>query len=291
MYWKYQSNFEPKCGIGQRVGVAEYSLVSWKVHANEWGFISDSWKDVLTSPTEQKAFDVWESFLKNYTNRELSNESDRLPAIAAAAELFSARLNCHYLAGVWRKSLLRDLTWRVARPGPKADRYRGPSWSWASVNGPILFQKGTNWPNYTVRILDCSTTLGSATSKWGAVTGGKLVIEGYLWEVSLSQDRKSIIHHGGLERSEGVYWDNDSGQTSSDHSYSDVWLFVLGMSTPVNGPRGRQMIHDLNGLVLGKLSSEETSYRRFAYFRNQGADLLIEGLGTFPFYKKIVTII
>lgn len=62
--------------------------------------------------------------------------SDKLTALSGIAEQFHAKLQCGYLAGLWRDHLLRGLQWSVA-DGNKAWRglpYRAPTWSWASLD-------------------------------------------------------------------------------------------------------------------------------------------------------------
>ncbi|KAK8047417.1 hypothetical protein PG996_015481 [Apiospora saccharicola] len=46
-----------------------------------------------------------------------------------------------YKAGLWAPSLRRHLTWRVDTlpPGLRRPRYRGPSWSWVSVDAKVRF--------------------------------------------------------------------------------------------------------------------------------------------------------
>ncbi|KAH7350449.1 heterokaryon incompatibility protein-domain-containing protein, partial [Pyrenochaeta sp. MPI-SDFR-AT-0127] len=93
----------------------------------------------------------WQEIVKDFTWLQLSHEEDRLPAFSGLAQQYQYHLKSAYLAGLWRTNLLADLMW-FAYPeydSSEAHRYstkrprkwRAPSWSWASVEGPIVFSE------------------------------------------------------------------------------------------------------------------------------------------------------
>ena len=72
--------------------------------------------------------------------------TDRLPALAGIAEVFQQQIKSEYLAGLWREGLLGQLLWRRTstqghgrQPNMDPLQYREPSWSWASVDGGIVY--------------------------------------------------------------------------------------------------------------------------------------------------------
>jgi hypothetical protein len=78
----------------------------------------------------------WYSVVQQYSGLNASHPSDKFPALSGIAEHFHAKLQCGYLAGLWRTYLLRGLQW-VVSDGNKACRrlpYRAPTWSWASLD-------------------------------------------------------------------------------------------------------------------------------------------------------------
>jgi hypothetical protein len=91
-------------------------------------------------PTDQD----WHNIVKDYTCRMLTNETDKLPALAGLAAAYGQATGKSYMAGLWRQSLLEDLLWEQGtwedgnevEPSVPA-RYRAPSWSWASLDGNI----------------------------------------------------------------------------------------------------------------------------------------------------------
>lgn len=87
----------------------------------------------------------WHIVLQDYTCRNLTNERDKLPAIAGLAALYSQATGKDYMCGLWKQTMIVDLLWRQQRllvgnsailDPPKA--YRAPSWSWASLNGNCM---------------------------------------------------------------------------------------------------------------------------------------------------------
>jgi hypothetical protein len=85
--------------------------------------------------------DQWHDIVEHYTALNLSEETDRLPALSGLAVRASAALGTYY-CGLWLTTMEHDLLWRVPLLEHKHGRpaeYTGPSWSWASVTGPAAY--------------------------------------------------------------------------------------------------------------------------------------------------------
>lgn len=84
----------------------------------------------------------WYVCLAEYTWRMLTKAQDKLPAISGLARVFSTKIerSDDYIAGLWKHDLLRGLLWRPLLNGKlkRPETYIAPSWSWASVSGPVL---------------------------------------------------------------------------------------------------------------------------------------------------------
>lgn len=93
-------------------------------------------------------YDRWIDCVANYSARNLSRSSNRFPALSGLAHAVMDATEDAYLAGLWRGDLCRGLLWsrgyldstrkdaqRWARP--TGSSYRAPSWSWASIDGPV----------------------------------------------------------------------------------------------------------------------------------------------------------
>ena len=125
--------------------------------------------------------DSWLSAVRAYTKRELGVDNDKLLAIAAIAELYSnTKPVTTYLAGMWREKFLYQCLWQTATSvgtptHTRPTEYRAPSWSWASVNGPIFhFGMGIPDEECSCIILDVGTTLINPQNRFGRVTAGFL---------------------------------------------------------------------------------------------------------------------
>ncbi|KAF2734550.1 HET-domain-containing protein, partial [Polyplosphaeria fusca] len=78
---------------------------------------------------------TWQDFVEEYTKRNLSHQTDRLPAIAGLAKAIHSQIHGKYLAGMWDIDIEKHLLWANdwgQSMQPIARDY-APSWSWASV--------------------------------------------------------------------------------------------------------------------------------------------------------------
>ncbi|KAI1087222.1 heterokaryon incompatibility protein-domain-containing protein [Rostrohypoxylon terebratum] len=83
----------------------------------------------------------WYHMIEQYTTRNITKDSDRLPALLGVANALGAITGDGYIAGIWLGDLLEGLTWCAANDeGLEHPQTRtGPSWSWVSVKGPVQF--------------------------------------------------------------------------------------------------------------------------------------------------------
>jgi len=93
-------------------------------------------------------YDRWQNMVQGYSARSLTYDNDRLPAISAVAEQMNRILKDQYVAGLWRRNLVRDLVWRLNLENKVRRRrispprvYVAPSWSWASVVGGVWWKQ------------------------------------------------------------------------------------------------------------------------------------------------------
>jgi len=94
------------------------------------------------SPTTNETWSLWYDAVEDFTARDMSVPSDKFPAISALARTFGDRTSGEYLAGLWKQDLPRGLLWTTHPiPTPKrADEWRAPSWSWASVDNEVSWR-------------------------------------------------------------------------------------------------------------------------------------------------------
>ncbi|KAH8891209.1 hypothetical protein GQ53DRAFT_823841 [Thozetella sp. PMI_491] len=127
----------------------------------------------------------WYEVLNQYSKSELAVASDRLPAIGGIAAEISRVTGATYQAGLWSNNMLRDLMWYadtrewLSRP----QEWRAPTWSWASVNAPILCNgiEDDAEPLGVIHFCEVSPALGHTA--FGEIAGGVLEISGPMAEV------------------------------------------------------------------------------------------------------------
>ncbi|VUC31898.1 unnamed protein product [Clonostachys rosea] len=106
----------------------------------QWQFLL---RGVTTDPEE--LYNEWgKSIAPIYSDRQFTKPEDALPAISGLARYFSTVLEDEYIAGLWKKDMIRGLIWSYCRyPGTgfyslkdllkrlnQRAQYIAPSWSW-----------------------------------------------------------------------------------------------------------------------------------------------------------------
>ncbi|KAJ4291721.1 hypothetical protein N0V90_009616 [Kalmusia sp. IMI 367209] len=141
---------------------------------------------------------MWRDFVKVFTRRNLTHQTDRLPALTGIATAMSKRISGRYFAGLWEGQLEKNLlwisNWFILPNGEKAlqqqfvsDDY-APTWSWASTPGPIWFVHFTDRLRYQVvwQVLDIEFA-ASTTNMFGPGRG-TISIEAVVLPLCISDD-------------------------------------------------------------------------------------------------------
>lgn len=82
----------------------------------------------------------WATVVRRFTGADLKFARDKLPALSGIARRIHNQKGGEYLAGLWRdENIEAQLCWRVEDSGTRPATWRAPSWSWASVDGPISY--------------------------------------------------------------------------------------------------------------------------------------------------------
>lgn len=128
---------------------------------------------------------VYAQVVSKYAETKLSFCSDRLLAISAIASNIVQQYGLEeseYVAGMWRKRFLNQLSWRAGHgldnnPCSNRDcRHGGPSWSWASLHGSInhLVLNGENerHDRDLASVEHVSTSHRDLSTAFGEVTNG-----------------------------------------------------------------------------------------------------------------------
>jgi hypothetical protein len=238
---------------------------------------------------------MWGNTLTHYSCRSLSNNSDKLPAVSAAAEFFSQYLGPEpgdYLAGLWRSTLVYDLLWNSDEEDSTRDHSDVPSWSWASISGVIddRFVPLTAGGEFvqTVEILSCDVELQNTLVPFGMVQGGELVVCGNKSEVLIGPSeprsrltgKSQLFHTKSREYVCGseMTWDTvddyeevmfpNGTSPSGNVQLVKAWVLVLGR-TLWESDCENLWYKTARGLVLQSASSRGGKYKRVGTFESR----------------------
>jgi hypothetical protein len=149
------------------------------------------------SEKDESRHDRWYKLVEEYTGRNLTRDQDKLPALSGLANLMAAKTGDVYVAGLWKRDVIKDLFWSVEivepshycdnpehdaamPPATKASvkhptQYRAPSWSWASLDGKVKYWH-LNEAAIKARCLDVQVP-PAGKDKFGRVQLGWMTIE------------------------------------------------------------------------------------------------------------------
>ncbi|RDW75391.1 hypothetical protein BP6252_06533 [Coleophoma cylindrospora] len=187
------------------------------------------------SLTKEQLYRHWHDIVQLFSERQLgqNRDSDKLVALSRLANQFSTRLRLYesedaieYLAGLWKGDIVRSLLWVVEddfyrrlrdkkmewrRPDPK--KYRAPSWSWVSIEAPVLYHPINKFLP-TAEVIDVSIERKDEIERFGEVINGKLVIKGLLrhgLEIKQKQAHEGNLYAGFTN---GTMWNICDAQGS-----------------------------------------------------------------------------
>ena len=231
---------------------------------NTWTFSRPAL--VPHSPTLDLGLNNWKRVVQQYTHGQLSFETDKLVAIAGLAKHMQRTWlpNITYLAGLWRFELIDGLMWRrpktlgsLARP--KA--YRGPSWSWASVEGEVEWKPNNRSPAKMYRASIVEVRTSPTSNPFGSVHGGYIHIRGHFctWRDAARVD---------------PFWDvvSVNGRDDREHIPTEADGLMLFVVREVDA--GSSPFRCVEGLVLEYTRNKKGQYKRLGVFKDNGGHVL-----------------
>lgn len=236
-------------------------------------------------------YGYWRGMIEQFTERQLTNSADRLPALSGLADEFHRTTGDTYLCGHWRGELITSLAWTVNglynpkgeyanypgippsnfanEPYPDSikppDHYAAPSWSWASVQGRVNFFL---WSYHQIhrnikelaKIKSVHTTPTHASDPLGSVSDGHLILQAPVLRIPDPQkpcDPKYKLHifHNHL-RKEYTDRNMEFYQHHIPHKEQKFVLLKLLQEKLDTGDKGHRL------LLLLLESCEGGGYRR-----------------------------
>lgn len=87
---------------------------------------------------------LWKkNIVEEYSRRHLTRDEDRVMAVASITSRLAAPFKDECLAGIWTQDAVRLLVWHTAAPCSRPSSLVFPSWSWYSVQGPVVYRAYT----------------------------------------------------------------------------------------------------------------------------------------------------
>ena len=130
----------------------------------------------LVSQKEEFQY-LWPKIVRLYSAANLTFGKDKLPALSGIAKLGYNETGDQYLAGLWKDKLEEQLCWSrghwasestMMRPRPP---WRAPTWSWASIDGEVIWHTRSFLDTAYVKVLHANTTK-YGYDPFGQVTSG-----------------------------------------------------------------------------------------------------------------------
>lgn len=181
----------------------------------------------------------WEKLVAEYSKRNLSVQTDRIPAILGLARSVGLSLGCEFVAGAWKgEHFLRSLLWRVVDPSSLKQvttTLPYPSWTWASkadtaVDYKLAQDLGKRPITWLASVLSLDVSL---KGKSQAAASGSVSIRGPFGSMTPSEADELIGSKAGTSFWKPKYYPDMAGPRSGDLWYLDTKK--LGQGKPYRG--------------------------------------------------------
>ncbi|KAJ8131080.1 hypothetical protein O1611_g2545 [Lasiodiplodia mahajangana] len=222
------------------------------------GFYSKDTRDVVNESELKVRFDrilrdgsnitdiavLWGHIVKPYSQKDMTYNTDKLAALAGIASLFGKYLG-RYINGLWEPTFLQDLFWRI--DSSFANSYRistrraegssMPSWSWASITGPVDLYETPN--TVGLELVDISfepDKLGSlASASTRSLTLHGIFIDARVWGGDKT-DSKGYVSPARRLTADGItngYWFVDASSEVNCGAEKPISAHILcGLKSP-----------------------------------------------------------
>jgi heterokaryon incompatibility protein (HET) len=174
---------------------------------------------------------TWHSFVNRYSERQLTFQKDRLPAIGGIAERLGGQYNRTYIARLWKETLSFDLVWYVQEYSSQLEDM--PSWTWASTRSPVNFayKHDNNFRFDPKPLLSCQIEVSSGSLLYTKVCYSQLKVTSFLEEFTLDAHGMSV-NGRQIQR----YTLSGGSQPWSLTFYPDSHMKAVSLSDDPHGP-------------------------------------------------------
>lgn len=209
----------------------------------------------------------WQIIVEEYTSRAMTKAEDRLPALAGLAAQYSKKTGYKYVTGLWSEELPITLLWsvdissRFSREQHRPYGHGGPSWSWASLAGPVYFHCVLT--QVDVKISNCTAIeppdYSSSATVFSAISIKTIELTGFICRVTALVNQPEQLYLGSREsldtESEVVEaWkpklDHYVELSEQDIDESNIYLLLVATEGPDSCPLHYSLLlrwHDREG--------------------------------------------
>ncbi|KAF3770676.1 HET-domain-containing protein [Cryphonectria parasitica EP155] len=188
IYWRCPSGFHDAegCGPGRRFPSDAYDGIASALYGE---ILRDTRPRLAPSEMTQHedvngVLTEYYLLVQDYSHRELTFSSDKLPAFSGVAQRLHTAVGGAYLAGLWSTDICRALSWRAeGRTAKHVRPARTPSWSWAVTDEWVWFDVGSEPPedgdaSLNLQLLEHEIKLHDKDNAYGQVESGSLTVRG-----------------------------------------------------------------------------------------------------------------
>jgi hypothetical protein len=159
--------------------------------------------EILERKDTEELLKEWTQILEAYSHMDRTQDGDILVALAGIARVIGEAGLHGYFAGMWKENLAFALDWKPKIEKNKVVRHRrpslytAPSFSWASVIGPVQWNHNQTWTinvakQYCPEFLEMSST-PIGTDPFGGLSAAFLKVKAPLASASIySTDKDGI---------------------------------------------------------------------------------------------------
>lgn len=133
----------------------------------------------------------WRRIVQDYTHRNLTQVTDKLPAISGLAQKVHTETKDQYAAGLWKNHLYNDLFWFAEDHMEPAIPYRAPTWSWAAYDGAISYNEVYDMKMiyFEPSLKDIEVIMEPTTvNAFGRIDAGHIICKGRIRKAIYSTD-------------------------------------------------------------------------------------------------------
>jgi hypothetical protein len=200
MYWECAECFEEELGIVRSDDTDFYTEYSLQAIADALRNTSNSFDNRLRDP--------WVRMVQEYTSRNMTYQSDKLPALSGVIGALQRLTGDTCYAGIWKSWFLKGLLWRVQIPEtdiyvfvPKQPRrldfWRAPSWSFAALEGVAVYSVVENALSFQccAQLEECNVK-PSGINLLGELESGYARIKGPITTlIAIEQEKVKHLKH------------------------------------------------------------------------------------------------